>query len=392
VSAGAQESVRRTPVVLMLVNVSWFFVSHRLQIALGAIEAGFSYHVATRFFPEADRSHLRSLGIHTHDIPFSRGGANPVADVRSLIEIYGLLRRLRPDLLHLVTLKAIIFGGILSRVLRVPAVVAAVPGLGYSFVATGAWARVRRNAIEVLLRLALDRVNCCVVFQNPDDQGLLVRAGVVTAEQTVLIRGAGVDMSAFRPEADPPCPVRVVLASRMLREKGVPYFVEAARALRARGVSAEFLLAGNPDPDNPGSISHDELTRWHVEGHVSWLGHVADMSSLLGSVHVVCLPTHYGEGVPKVLIEAAAAGRAIVATDVPGCREIVKHDDTGLLVSPRDVDGLACALQRLIEDRDLRQRLGRQARRLAEASFATEQVVGATLDVYRQLLERHGPV
>jgi glycosyltransferase involved in cell wall biosynthesis len=178
----------------------------------------------------------------------------------------------------------------------------------------------------------------------------------------------------------------------MLREKGVPYFVEAARALRARGVSAEFLLAGNPDPDNPGSISHDELTRWHVEGHVSWLGHVADMSSLLGSVHVVCLPTHYGEGVPKVLIEAAAAGRAIVATDVPGCREIVKHDDTGLLVSPRDVDGLACALQRLIEDRDLRQRLGRQARRLAEASFATEQVVGATLDVYRQLLERHGPV
>lgn len=379
---------RGTPVVLMLVNVSWFFISHRLQLALGAIRAGFSYHVATRFFPEADRARLHSAGIQTHAISFSRGGISPIADVRSLVEIYSLLRRLRPDLVHLVTLKAIIFGGIIARVVRVHAVVAAVPGLGYSFVATGAWARLRRGIIEALLRLALRRENCVVVFQNPDDRDLLVRADVVAGEQAVLIRGAGVDMSAFRPEAAPPPPVRVLLASRMLREKGVPFFVEAARRLRARGVIAEFLLAGNPDPDNPGSIAGEQLTRWHKQGDVAWLGHVVDMSSLLGSVHVVCLPTHYGEGVPKVLIEAAAAGRAIVATDVPGCREVVKHLETGLLISPRDEDALAGALQRLIEDGDLRQRLGRQARCLVESSFATERVVGDTVDVYRRLLGR----
>jgi glycosyltransferase involved in cell wall biosynthesis len=172
----------------------------------------------------------------------------------------------------------------------------------------------------------------------------------------------------------------------MLREKGVPLFVEAARTLRAAGVSAEFLLAGDPDPDNPGSILRGELERWHATGDVAWLGHVADMSALFESVHVVCLPTHYGEGVPKVLIEAAAAGRAIVATDVPGCREIVKHEETGLLVPPRDVDALARALRRMIEDRPLRQVLGRGARDLAASSFTSEQVIGATLDVYRQLL------
>jgi glycosyltransferase involved in cell wall biosynthesis len=376
------------PTVLMLVNVSWFFVSHRLQIALGAMGSGFIYHVATRFSPESDRVRLRSLGIETHDIPFARGGANPVADLQSLFAVFALVRRVRPDLVHLVTLKAIIFGGIVARLLRVPAVVAAVPGLGYSFVATGPWASVRRSAIEVLLRLSLRRRNCAVIFQNPEDRDLLIGADVVEVKQAVLIRGAGVDVSAFRATEYPPGTVRVVMASRMLREKGVPVFVEAARILRAAGVNAEFLLAGDPDPDNPGSILRGELERWHAAGDVAWLGHVADMSALFESVHVVCLPTHYGEGVPKVLIEAAAAGRAIVATDVPGCREIVKHEETGLLVPSRDVDALAGALRRLIEDRPLRQALGRRARDLAASSFTSEQVIGATLEVYRQLLEQ----
>ena len=377
---------RRMRTVLMLVNVSWFFVSHRLQIALGAMGSGFIYHVATRFSPESDRVRLRSLGIETHDIPFARGGANPVADVQSLFAIFTLVRRIRPDLVHLVTLKAIIFGGIVARLLRVPAVVAAVPGLGYSFVATGPWASARRSAIEVLLRLSLRRRNCAVIFQNPEDRDLLIGADVVAARQAVLIRGAGVDVSAFRPTEYPPGTVRVVMASRMLREKGVPLFVEAARILRAAGVNAEFLLAGDPDPDNPGSILRGDLERWHATGDVAWLGHVADMSALFESVHVVCLPTHYGEGVPKVLIEAAAAGRAIVATDVAGCREIVKHEETGLLVPPRDVDALVRALRRLIEDRLLRQALGRRARDLAASSFTSEQVIAATLEVYRQLL------
>jgi glycosyltransferase involved in cell wall biosynthesis len=168
-------------------------------------------------------------------------------------------------------------------------------------------------------------------------------------------------------------------------------FVQAARALREQGLPADFLLAGDPDPDNPGSLSREQLARWHDEGHVAWLGHVSDMSELLRSTHVVCLPTHYGEGVPKVLIEAAAAGRAIVATDVPGCREIVQHEQSGLLVPPRDATALAAALRRLVEDRVLRERMGLAGRRLAEESFSTERVVAETLDLYRRLLSK-GPV
>lgn len=380
----------RRPRVLMLVNVSWFFISHRLPVALRAMESGFEYHVATRLQPVSDGAALRAMGIAVHAMPFARGGVSPLSDLRSVIAIAAAYRRLRPDLVHLVTLKVIIFGGLLARLLRVPGVVAAVPGLGYAFVATGPWAAVRRGAVKTLLRLALRRDRCVVIFQNPEDREYLVRSGVVDSAQTALIRGAGVDMARFHPAPAPPGRVRIVLASRMLREKGVPVFVHAARLLHEQGVSADFLLAGDPDPDNPGSLTREELEGWHAEGHVAWLGHVSDMSELLRSTHVVCLPTHYGEGVPKVLVEAAAAGRAIVATDVPGCREIVQHGQSGLLVPPRDATALAAALRRLIDDRVLREHMGRAGRRLAEDSFSTERVVQETFDIYRRLLS-HGP-
>lgn len=374
------------PRVLMLVNVSWFFVSHRLPLALRALDAGFDYHVATRLLPESDGPALRAMGISVHAMPFARGGASLLADLRSAFAIAKSYRKLRPDLVHLVTLKVIIIGGLLARWLRVPGVVAAVPGLGYAFVATGPWAATRRAAVRQLLQLALRREHCAVIFQNPEDLEYMVRAGVVDRAQTALIRGAGVDMTRFLPTPAPPGRVRVVLASRMLREKGIPLFVQAARMLHEQGLPADFLLAGDPDPDNPGSLAREELERWHAEGHVAWLGHVSDMSELLRSTHIVCLPSHYGEGVPKVLIEAAAAGRAIVATDVPGCREIVQHERSGLLVPPRDAAALAAALRRLIDDRKLREHMGLAGRRLAEESFSTDRVVDETFAVYRKLL------
>jgi glycosyltransferase involved in cell wall biosynthesis len=250
---------RHAPRVLMLVNVSWFFVSHRLRIAEGARDAGFDFHLATRFFPASDQARIHALGIRTHKMPFARGGLKLVADARSLFAISALYSRLRPDIVHLVTLKMIIVGGVLARIQRVPAVVAAVPGLGYSFVAKGPWATIRRRAVILLLKLALRGENCAVIFQNPEDRNLLIRAGVVLADKTVLIRGAGVDMAEFQPTDPPTGPVRILMASRMLREKGVVVFLEAARMLRAQGVLAEFLLAGSPDPDNPGSVSEADL-------------------------------------------------------------------------------------------------------------------------------------
>jgi glycosyltransferase involved in cell wall biosynthesis len=386
-----QNAPRQAPTLLLLVNVSWFFLSHRAPIAVGARRAGFAVHVGTRFEPEEDRERVSALGAVVHSVPFARGGANVLDDLGSLHAIAGLYRRVRPDIVHLVTLKPIIFGGLLARLMRIPGVVAAVPGLGYSFVATGACAAVRRRVLKVLLKAALGHRNCTVIFQNPDDLELLTASGTIAARNAQLIRGAGVDLERFSEHPEPAGPVRVVLASRMLREKGVPLFVAAARALREAGVDARFLLAGVPDPYNPGSVPVDELRRWHESGVVEWLGHVESMHELLQTVHVVCLPTHYGEGIPKVLIEAAAAGRPIVATDVPGCREIVLEGVNGLRVPPRDVSSLAAALRRLIEDAPLRHRLGRAGRELAVREFGVASVVEATLDVYRRTLDQAVP-
>ena len=373
----------------MLVNVSWFFISHRLPIAHAALQAGLAFHVGTRFEPSTDREFLRAQGVDAHSVPFARGGVAPVSDLRSLFAIIATYRRLKPDLVHLVTLKPIILGGLAARLAGVPARVAAVPGLGYAFVALGPVAALRRTAIKAILRMALGGRNCTVVFQNPEDLRTFVDAGIVEERDTVLIRGAGVDMQQFTWSPEPQGRLRVLLAARMLREKGVADFVAAARLLRRQGVDAEFLLAGDPDPSNPGSVTREELTDWSSNGDVTWLGHVVDMSALLATVHVVCLPTYYGEGVPKVLIEAAAAGRPIVTTDLPGCRDVVIHDCNGLLVPPRDPNALAAALRTLLDDGRLRETMGRAGRDRVVEQFALEHVVGETVRLYKTAIARN---
>jgi glycosyltransferase involved in cell wall biosynthesis len=281
-------------------------------------------------------------------------------------------------------MKPVVLGGIAARVAGVRGVVTAIPGLGYAFTSTGVWAAMRKSLLTFGLRVALRHPNSVVIFQNPDDMAQLLQAHVVDREKCALIRGAGVDTDEFARSLEPTTRPRVLFASRMLREKGVEIFVQAAGILRARGLEADFMLAGQPDPANPGSISERELKQWHDSGVIRWLGHCDDMPSLLRSVHIVCLPSFYGEGVPKVLIEAAAIGRAIVATDMPGCREIVQHRCTGLLVKPRDAQALAASVEELVRDGALRREFGSNARQLAVAEFDVGAVVRQTLEVYRQ--------
>lgn len=374
----------------MLVNVSWFFLSHRLPLAVEAIHRGWAFHVGTRIHPADDRARLRSAGVNIHALRFARSGWAFIQDAYSIVQIWRLYRRLRPDIVHLVTLKPIIFGGLVARLAGIDSVVAAVPGLGYSFTAKGPVARVRRNVILRLMKLSMRHPRSVVICQNPEDRDVLVTAGVIDAQRGVLIRGSGVDVEEFRSGGLPDGRSRVLLASRMLREKGVHIFVDAARRLKESGLEATFLLAGAPDPDNPGSIDEAQLRAWHASGIVQWLGHVEDMPSLLQSIHVFCLPTYYGEGVPKVLIEAAAAGRPIVATDVAGCREIVVHDRNGLLVPPRDSISLGMALERLVKDRGLCERFGQVGASLVDTQFRTDQIVRETFEVYENLLSPSG--
>ena len=369
--------------ILYVVNDGPFFLSHRLPLALAARDAGYEVHVATPAWPGAE--HLRAQGLVFHDIPLLRRGTRPFQELKGFMALLRLYRGLRTDIVHHVTIKPVLYGGIAARMAGVPAVVSAVPGLGYVFINRGARIAVVRRLVMCVYRLALRQRRLRVIFQNPDDMVLFVKQGLVRRGDGVLIRGSGVDMENFSPRPEAPGTPVVLLASRMLWDKGVGEFVEAAHRLREAGVAARFVLVGDTDPGNPAAIPRTQLEAWRDAGAVEWWGHQADMQEVFAAAQVVCLPS-YREGVPKVLIEAAACGRPSVATDVPGCREIVRHEVNGLLVPPRDAQALADALRRLVEDPDLRARLGRAGRDIAVAEFSLRRVIDETLGVYSDLL------
>lgn len=373
--------------VLFVVTVSWFFVSHRLKLAAAIREAGFDVHVATRVDSEGDAERIAEHGVKLHSLEIGRGDSSLVYDLKSCISLWRLYRELEPDIIHHVAMKPVIFGGIIARLMRRPSVVQAIPGLGHVYSASsGLLNALRRRVLTGLLRLACGGRNTAVIVQNRENLDTLAESAVVTSDRAWLIRGAGVDTRQIDVEVEPDAPVRVVLASRMLKEKGVAEFVAAATELSASRTDVEFLLAGEPDSASPGSIPIEQLRRWHQDGVVRYLGFEKDVIGLFASSHIVCLPTYYGEGVPKVLIEAAACGRPIVTTDQPGCRDIVRNGINGLLVPSPDVKALVTALGRLIEDSGLRRRFGDAGREIAEAEFDFGIVLTQTMQVYRTLL------
>jgi len=381
-TAAAPPAGDRGPRLLFVVNNAAFFASHRLCLGLGARDAGYDVHVAAAASPALEA--LRTHGFAVHAIPLHRRTHDPAREARTAVALVRLYRRLRPHVVHHVTVKPVLYGSIAARLAGVPAVVNAVSGLGYVFLARGALARARRAVVLGAYGLAFGHPNLRVIFQNDDDAALFVDRGLLPPDRVVMIRGSGVDLDRFRPVMPPAGRPVVVLPARMLLDKGVAEFVAAARALRAAGVAARFVLVGEPDPGNPASVSRAQLDAWQAEGVVEWWGARSDMPDVLGASQIVCLPS-YREGMPKVLLEAAAAGRAAVTTDTPGCRDAVDDGVTGLLVPARDAGALAAAIRRLIEDASLRDRMGGAARRRAEALFGEELVVRRTLETYEAL-------
>jgi glycosyltransferase involved in cell wall biosynthesis len=302
-----------------------------------------------------------------------------------LLEVASLYLREKPDIVHQVSAKPILYGTLAARLCGTPAVVNALTGLGYVFVTETLKARLLRAGICAAYRLTLSKEGSRLLFQNADDLEMFVARGLVPRERTVLIRGSGVDVAHFTPSPEPAGTPLVVLPARMLWDKGVGEFVEAAAALRAGGTKARFALVGDPDSGNRAAVPASQLARWKEEGAVECWGHRDDMREVYAQAHVVCLPS-YREGLPKALLEAAACGRPLVAADVPGSREIVRHEETGLRVPVRDAAALAAALRRLIEDGPLRARLAQRARRAAVEEFSQELVCEKTLGVYRSLL------
>ena len=315
---------------------------------------------------------------------------NPLRELIVLIRLVLLYRREKPDLVHQVALKPVLYGSIAARMTGSLRVVNAIAGMGFIFSSTALLARLLRPLIVGAFRMLLGGRDRLLILQNPDDLQLLVDAKVTVADQVRLIRGSGVDPQYFTWSAEPAGVPLVVLASRMLWDKGIAEFVDAARLLRTEGVAARFVLVGDTDADNPAAVPPAQLAAWRDEGIIEWWGRRDDMPVVLASANLVCLPS-YREGLPKVLLEAAACGRAIVATDVPGCREIVADGDNGLLVRVRDAVTLAAALGVLLTDPVRRQRMGQRGRDRVLAEFSEATVVAETLTVYRELLARKQP-
>jgi glycosyltransferase involved in cell wall biosynthesis len=381
-------SARATsPRVLLVVNHAAFLVSHRLPVALAARARGYDVALATAddAVPH-DAAAVRTAeqaGFRVHRVPFARAKAGVFAEWRAFRALVALYRRERPDLVHHVTIKPVLFGSVAARVAGVRAVVNAVSGLGFVFLATGWRAAIRRGLVVSLYRAAFGHRRAIALFQNTDDAEFLERRGVVRRAQVRLVRGSGVDLSAFTPAPPPVGPPVVVLPARLLGDKGVREFVAAATQLHAEGVTARFALVGSAD-DNPSAISADELARWAAAGHVEVWGHRSDMPDVLRQASIVCLPS-YREGLPKALLEAQAAGRPVVTTDVPGCRDAIRPGVTGLLVPVRAPDALADALRRLLDDPAERARLGNAGRQHAEAMFDDQRLANATVDLYDEL-------
>jgi len=373
--------------VLLVANTDWYLFNHRLSLAEDLRRHGAEVHLASPAGPFVAR--LRQAGFPWHEVRMDRRGFNPIREIRTLNRLRDIYREVDPTLVHHFTIKPVLYGSLEGRWRGIPALVNTITGRGYVFAGRGIIPWLLRIALRPVFAHALDTRNQKVVFQNPADREDFLSLRLVRQERCVLIRGSGIDPQHFSPRPEPEGVPVVLMPSRMLRDKGVQDLVEASRLLHRRQVRVRVVLAGEPDPGNPTSISEKRLRQWVAEGAVEWAGRSDDMVETYASSHIVALPSH-AEGVPRALIEAAAMAKPIVATDLPGCREIVDNGRNGLLVPVRDPQALSEAIQTLVEDPALRRRMGAEGRTIALQNYTDEIVNGMILKVYDELLAQAG--
>jgi glycosyltransferase involved in cell wall biosynthesis len=373
--------------LLLVINDLAFLISHRLPIAQAALDAGYDVHIAA---PEdfASEQKLAGSGFHLHPLGMHRHNINPFSELRSFWQIYRTFRRLNPDTVHLVTIKPVLYGGIAARFARIPAVVSAISGLGYAFSGNSLKGRIISLIVKPLYRSALGHRTQRVIFQNDHDRATIESLGIDLSGKVEMIRGSGVDLEIFKPTPEPEGPVTVVVPSRLLRDKGIAEFVDAARLLKREGSTARFVLVGDAPRGNPDTVPRAVLDAWKAEGVVEFWGFRTDMPDVLGQAHIVVLPS-FREGLPKALIEAAACGRPVVTTDAPGCRDAIIENKTGRLVPVRDIQALAGAMRSLIDDKATRLRMGIAGRELAKQTFSIDHVTRRHLEIYRGLSGRN---
>lgn len=368
--------------LFIVVNVDWFFLSHRKDIALSAQKNGYGVTVVTK--DTGKKQYIEALGLKVIDLPMNRSGQNIIEELYTCWFLYRLYRRKKPDIVHHVGLKTILWGTLAAKLAKVHGVVNAVSGLGIFFSEENT--SLVSKLLPRVLRFSHHRKNLAVIFQNEEDKGLFLKNRIIKEEQAFMIKGSGVDLNqyCYTPEQESK-KIKVLLTARMIVEKGVFVLVDAALKLKEKyRDKVEFLLCGGLD-DNPKAIKEEELKSVCDGGYIQWLGYRTDVLELLKSCHIVAFPSYYKEGLPKSLIEAAAVGRPIVTTNSIGCKETVVDGYNGYLIPVKDSDTLAKKLNLLFEDENLRQNMGRNSRILAEKDFSIENVIHRHLEIYSQL-------
>ncbi|MDO5685943.1 MAG: glycosyltransferase family 4 protein [Neisseria sp.] len=370
--------------IAFIVNVDWFFISHRLPIALEALKQGHEVYILAK--DTGKMGSLKSLGINTYPINLERSSVNPIQALKLLFDLKNKLKEIQPDVVHLVTIKPVLIGGLASILVKVPAIVYAISGLGFIFTNTMLKAKILRLGIIPLYRLALSAKNKTVIVQNLDDLRILRQYVSIPDSQTVLIPGSGVDLEKFKFQSLVLENKILLMACRLLADKGVYEFHKSVLLLKKKYPNVRFVLVGGIDPDNPASLTEQELNEWVTNNDLEWWGYQTNMPEVLSQATIVVLPS-YREGMPKVLLEAQALGRPIITTDVPGCREAIENGKTGFLVTVKDEQSLADSIEKLINNDELCLEFSHNARVLAEQKFDIKQVVNIHMNIYEKLIQ-----
>ena len=373
--------------IALISNTDWYLYNFRLALAEELRDGD---HDVTLISPGGKYvSKLEAQGFEWHEWQVGRQSIAPWQELGTIRKLTNLYRELKPDLVHHHTIKPVLYGGIAAKQAKVPAVVASITGRGYAFEGRDNRAQLLEQVIKPIYRRVLRSKNTHVIFENESDQDFFVQSGLVNQSQSNLIESVGVDPDHFFPTPEPDGPVVILMASRMLWDKGVGVLTDAANLLSQIGLEFKIVLVGEPDPGNPTSIPEEQLRAWENENLLEWWGWQTDMQQIYSQCHIVVLPSFH-EGVPTGLLEAAACGIPIVASDIPGCRTVVIDGETGLLAPPGQPKLLAAALENLILDPDLRGRMGKAGRERILESFTQEKINQQTIEVYRMALSIQG--
>ena len=369
----------------ILVNNLSFFCSHRLPIAEAAMRT--SFHVVIGYGEQGgvDPNVLKKKGYNVMHVPIQRGSIKILNDLKSFFYIWRFFFKEKPDVVHLITIKPYLYGGIVARLIGVPSLVSAVAGLGTLFINKDLKNRLLKLLTYPMFNLAFNHPNQTIIFHNKDDAKEMIDWGVLKSDKIKIFRGSGVQLKNFiTPKELDGVPI-VCFVGRLLVEKGVYDFISAAELLIKKGIQAQFLLAGDVDTQNPTGLNSNDIKKIKKDGFVKILGYQKDIPKLFAMSHIICLPS-YREGFPKALIEAAAASRAVITTDVPGCRDAIIPDKTGLLVPPRNINALANAIQDLIENSKKRENMGKEGRKLAEEEYSIENIkfIAKILNIFKK--------